>query len=161
MNPYASFLGDRDPMEVVAQSPSLYRQLVGRLGESGLKRSLAPGKWSVNVILCHLADAEIGFSFRLRQTLAEDDHTTQPWDQDKWSKPYPKLNGNDALEAYAASRAWNVAWLRTLPPEAFTRPFTHPERGRMTMQSLVETMAGHDLNHLQQLEAIAIQVDEP
>ncbi len=85
MNPYASFLGDRDPMEVVAQSPSQYRKLVDQLGKSGLTRSLAPGKWSVNVILCHLADAEIGFSFRLRQTLAEDDHTTQPWDQDKWS----------------------------------------------------------------------------
>ncbi len=29
----------------------------------------------------------------------------------------------------------------------------------MTLQTLVETMAGHDLNHLQQVEAIARQVD--
>jgi hypothetical protein len=25
---------------------------------------------------------------------------------------------------------------------------THPERGTMTFQTVVETMAGHDLNHL-------------
>jgi hypothetical protein len=31
------------------------------------------------------------------------------------------------------------------------RPVTHPERGTMAVQTLVETMAGHDLNHLRQL----------
>ncbi len=31
---------------------------------------------------------------------------------------------------------------------------THPERGAMTFQTVVETMAGQDLNHLRQLKAI-------
>ena len=31
----------------------------------------------------------------------------------------------------------------------------HPERGDMTFRTIVETMAGHDLNHLKQLDAIA------
>ncbi len=30
----------------------------------------------------------------------------------------------------------------------------HPERGEMTFQTIVETMAGHDLNHIGQIEAI-------
>jgi hypothetical protein len=29
----------------------------------------------------------------------------------------------------------------------------HPERGDMTLRVVVETMAGHDLNHLRQVEA--------
>jgi hypothetical protein len=33
----------------------------------------------------------------------------------------------------------------------------HPERGDMTFQTVIETMGGHDLNHLQQLETIASQ----
>ena len=33
----------------------------------------------------------------------------------------------------------------------------HPERGEMTFRDLIETIAGHDLNHLAQLEAIAVQ----
>ena len=36
-----------------------------------------------------------------------------------------------------------------------SKPVTHPERGTMTFQTLLETMAGHDLNHLQQLETLA------
>jgi hypothetical protein len=32
---------------------------------------------------------------------------------------------------------------------------THPERGEMTFRTVVETMGGHDLNHLGQLERIA------
>jgi hypothetical protein len=32
---------------------------------------------------------------------------------------------------------------------------THPERGTMTFWTIVETMAGHDLHHLPQLERLA------
>jgi hypothetical protein len=38
------------------------------------------------------------------------------------------------------------------------RLVTHPERGEMTFKTLVETMAGHDLNHLGQLERIAARL---
>jgi hypothetical protein len=40
-------------------------------------------------------------------------------------------------------------------PAAADRVVTHPERGTMTFLTLVETMAGHDLNHLGQLERLA------
>ena len=35
------------------------------------------------------------------------------------------------------------------------KKFTHPERGEMIFRVLIETMAGHDLNHLKQVEAIS------
>jgi hypothetical protein len=35
------------------------------------------------------------------------------------------------------------------------KPLNHPERGEMTVQTIVETMGGHDINHLRQLEGIA------
>ena len=40
-------------------------------------------------------------------------------------------------------------------PGSASKPVTHPERGTMTFQTIVETMAGHDLNHLAQLKHIA------
>jgi hypothetical protein len=40
-------------------------------------------------------------------------------------------------------------------PAAAQRTVTHPERGTMTFATIVETMAGHDLNHLAQLQRIA------
>jgi hypothetical protein len=32
---------------------------------------------------------------------------------------------------------------------------THPERGTMTFRTLVETMAGHDVNHVRQIQGMA------
>ena len=106
-------------------------------------------------ILCHLADCETVFAFRLRQALAEPNHVIQPFDQDNWSKPYSKMTAQAALDTFAAVRRWNLALLDTLPPEDFARKLSHPERGEMTFQTVVETMGGHDLNHLAQIETIA------
>lgn len=155
MNPYASHLGNREAREVIAQTPERLATLVERLGPEGLERSIAPGKWPARAILCHLADGEVAFAFRLRQALAEPHHTIQPFDQDAWSKPYATLPAAAALEAFSAMRRWNLALLDTVPPEAFSKKLTHPERGEMTFQVVVETMAGHDLNHLRQLESLA------
>jgi hypothetical protein len=88
MNPYASFLGNRDPLDVLTATPRKLAEVVRTLGPAGLDRSYAPGKWSARVILCHLADAEIAFAFRLRQALAEPDHVIQPFDQDAWARTY-------------------------------------------------------------------------
>jgi len=154
VNPYAHQLGQRDPLEIIARTPSELERQAKRLGPEGLERSYASGKWPARVILSHLADTEMAFAFRLRQALAEPHHVIQPFDQDAWAKPYSFFDAQAALDTFSAVRRWNVALLHTLSPEVFSKPLSHPERGEMTFQTLVETMAGHDLNHLHQLEAI-------
>ena len=52
-------------------------------------------------------------------------------------------------------RAWNIAFLATVPLAQYNKPVTHPERGTATFGGMLETMAGHDLNHLAQLNSIA------
>lgn len=157
MNPYASQLAGRDGQEVVSGTPEQLTSLVQRLGPDGLRRALGPGKWTAGQILCHLADTEIAFAFRLRQALAEPHHTIQPFDQDAWARNYSQLDGHAALETFSVLRRWNAAFLASAPAEAYSKPVTHPERGAMTFQTLVETMAGHDLHHLRQLENLAAQ----
>lgn len=157
MNPYASHLGDRDPQAAVSETPQRLAQLVQRLGADGLQRASGPGKWTAGDILCHLADTEIAFAFRLRQTLAEPHHTIQPFDQEAWARNYNQLDARAALETFSALRHWNIAFISGATPDAFAKALTHPERGAMTFRTLVETMAGHDLNHLRQLENLAAQ----
>jgi hypothetical protein len=157
-NPYAAQLGNLDALQVIADSPRRLTALIERLGPEGMEMSLAPGKWRVREIVCHLTDTEVAFSFRLRQALAEPHHTVQPFDQDAWAKSYAALPARAAMETFSALRRWNMALLETVPPEGFAKTLTHPERGDMTFHILVETMAGHDLNHLRQLETIASKV---
>ncbi|HTP88397.1 MAG TPA: DinB family protein [Bryobacteraceae bacterium] len=154
MNPYASFLGDRNAQETIAATTARLNDIAAKLGPAGAERKPAPHKWNAREIVSHLADCEIVFAFRLRQTQAEPGITIQPFDQDRWSASYAAYDLASALAVFAAVRAWNIALIRSLPPEAFSKEFTHPERGTMTFQTLVETMGGHDLNHLKQLDAI-------
>ena len=79
----------------------------------------------------------------------------QPFDQEKSAGTYPGISVEQALTTFATLRKWNQLFLAVALPAAAARPVYHPERGRMTFQTLVETMAGHDLNHLKQLENLA------
>jgi len=157
MNPYASLLGNRDPLQVAAETPAHLRAIENNLGTNGMERTYAPGKWSARKIICHLADCEVVFAFRFRQALGEPDHVIQPFDQDAWARQYDSstLSGALAIQAFSALRQWNLALLKTVPRTDFSKAVTHPERGKMTFNVILETMAGHDLNHLKQLDAIA------
>jgi hypothetical protein len=155
MNPYAKFIGDRAPVDVIAATPLRLAELVQGLGDAGVNRSFAPGKWSARQILCHLADCEVVFAFRLRQTLAETHHVIQPFDQDAWAASYGAFDTRAALAVFTAVRHWNEKLIASVPREDFAKPNTHPERGAGSFGEIVETMAGHDLNHLGQLESIA------
>jgi hypothetical protein len=155
MNPYDPFLGAREPRQVIASTPGRLQELFDSLGVDRAGKSPAPGKWSAREILCHLADCEIVFAFRLRQTLAEPHHVIQPFDQDLWARNYAAYDAQSALAVFTAVRNFNVKLIESLPADAFSKPVSHPERGTMTFQSIVETMGGHDLNHLGQIEKIA------
>jgi len=155
MNPYASFLGERDPFAVIESTSRRLSEIVAQLPTGRVEWRPAPGKWNVREILCHLADCEIAFAFRLRQTLAEPHHVIQPFDQELWAGTYGGLTLRGALSAFSALREWDLALISTTPAEGMHKKVTHPERGEMTFGVIVETMAGHDLNHLLQLEAIA------
>jgi hypothetical protein len=152
MNPYASQLGNQDPMRVLSETAVRLNQLAAALKDR-IDTPPAPGKWSPREILVHLADTEMVFGFRYRQSLADDNHVIQPFDQDKWAKSYAAYTADQALSLFATVREWNLALLRSLTPQQLAKPLSHPERGRMVLKTVVETAAGHDINHLQQLEA--------
>jgi hypothetical protein len=161
LNPYARFLDSRPIDEILASTPATLEALAENLGSQRLTVAPAPGKWTPAEILCHLADCEVAFGFRLRQTLAHDPaqghHILQPFDQDRWAALYPSITADQALAAFAAMREWNLILIRNAPPSAAHKPVTHPERGAMTFTTILETMAGHDINHIQQLQRLAAE----
>jgi len=93
--------------------------------------------------------------FRIRQVVSESNHVIQPFDQDAWAKRYEAYQFEPALALFQAARNWNLLFLTTVSQDDPHRPTTHPERGTMPFWTIVETMAGHDINHLQQIERLA------
>jgi hypothetical protein len=157
-NPYATYLGERDSLEVISGTAKQLRHFADVFGSRRLGQSPAPGKWSAREILCHLADCEIVFAYRLRQVAAEDHHVIQPFDQDKWAASYAGYDGVAALAVFSSVRNWNILFIKSVAPDVMSKKVMHPERGEMTFKTVVETMAGHDINHLGQLERIAARL---
>ena len=154
INPYAKYLGEQDARAVMAATPGLVHQALEAMTAEQVETPIAPGKWSPRQIVAHLADCEVVFCFRLRQTLAMPDPVIQPFDQDDWAERYAGYDAASALELLRAARGWNLKLVGTLSKADLLREMTHPERGTMTFENVLETMAGHDLNHLGQLQGV-------
>jgi hypothetical protein len=155
LNPYEKFLDGRPLETILASTEQAISKHLQTIGPKRTAKSPAPGKWSPAEIVAHLADCEIAFGFRLRQTLAEDHHVLQPFDQEKWAATYSGIPAAHALATFTALRNWNLVLIAKTLPAFAGKVVTHPERGTMTFKTIVETMAGHDLNHLGQLKRIA------
>jgi uncharacterized damage-inducible protein DinB len=151
LNPYAGALGERDPVEVIAQTPVGLAQVVDGLSAAEIEARPAPGKWSLREVLAHLADCEMAFGFRLRQSYGGET-LVQPFDQDAWSRAYGVYTAEQALATFVALRAWNLTFVSGLTEADKKLPAVHPERGEMVLWTIVETMAGHDLHHLAALK---------
>ena len=88
LNPYAKYLDGRSLDAILSATSHEIANKLQMIGPDRVSQPPAPGKWSPAEIVCHLADCEIVFAFRLRQTLAEDHHVLQPFDQEKWASNY-------------------------------------------------------------------------
>jgi DinB superfamily len=147
-------LGERNPLESMESSAKRVEAVARRLGDAGLSRSWGPGKWTGKQILAHLADAELAIGFRTRQVLAQDNHTIQPFDEAAWARRYENVDAEAALAAFLAERRWNLTLFRKLSPADLSREAVHPERGPETLDTIIRLLAGHDWNHLAQLEKL-------
>jgi len=150
VNPYAYAAEGHDPLKVMAETAAKLEALLASKTTEQVEARPAPGKWNTREILAHLADCEIAFSFRLRQARAGAGEI-QPFDQDAWARTYAVYPAELAVKTFAVLRAWNMAFLSSLTEEEKRLPAHHPERGAMTLWTIVETMAGHDRHHLAKL----------
>lgn len=149
-------LKGQDALKVQAGTPKKLERLVKKASASKLRKRPAPGKWSAAEIVTHLADCEIVLGWRVRQILSAPGTPLQAFDQDAWaaSGHYEKRDGRKSLELFRMLREQNLALLKTLAPEQWKHHGMHAERGVETIEHLVRLMAGHDLNHLAQVERI-------
>src|SRR5215471_16379686 len=83
----------------------------------------------------------------------------QPYDQNVWAETfdYVHRDSKESLEFFRAVRARNLALLKGLPKKLWENYGVHQERGKESVACIVRLYAGHDLNHLAQVEKIAKQ----
>ena len=147
----------KEPLRVQRETPRKLAALVRGLNKKQLTRKPAPGKWSISEILAHLADAEIVGAWRLRHVLCNNGAPIQAYDQNAWASTfnYARRDAKQSLEVFRVLRENNLAMLKGLPKELWENYGAHQERGKEPVAHIVRMYAGHDLNHLGQVERIA------
>lgn len=148
---YLERLGQADPIAVLEATPIRLITMADGLAPSDWERSYAPGKWNGAAILAHLADVETVMGFRLRQAVGGQKQV-QGFDPDQWARRYRRMDPTLALELFRAQRAWNLALFATFDLDDWLTEMTHPQRGPESVDLVVRLLAGHDLNHLEQLK---------
>lgn len=146
----------KQPLTIQSATPKKLERLIKDVANSKLHKRPAPDKWSVNEILAHLADAEIAGGFRIRLILGAPGTPVVAFDQDAWvtSGHYEKRDPRKSLEQFRVLREANLALLKSLTPEQWKLYGMHSERGQETVEHITRMFAGHDLNHIQQIEQI-------
>jgi hypothetical protein len=152
-----SHIDGKDPLKIQKSTAKKLDKLTRRLSKKEIRRRPAPGKWSVAEILAHLADAEVVGSWRIRQILGADGTPIQAYDQNVWAETfrYEDRDPKESLKLFRVLRENNLLLLKSVPRKLWENHGMHAERGKETIAQIVRMFAGHDLNHLQQIEKIA------
>jgi hypothetical protein len=149
------YVGDRSPVESLTESARDIETTVRAIDERSLfEIPYESGKWTAREVTCHLADVEIALGFRMRQIVAVENVLVQPFDEQVWAKAYKVADPRLALRSFLALREWNLAFIKALPAATWDKPYRHPEQGDLKFATLIKLLAGHDLNHLNQLRRI-------
>jgi hypothetical protein len=153
--PYSKQLGDREPLASMRETSARIRTLAAAWSPQEFERTYAPGKWTARQILTHLAQTELALGGRVRMALTIPNYVAQPFEQDAWIAKETRTSGPEAIAAYFGLRQMNLALFTALTPAERGMRFTHPEYGAITVDWVIHQLAGHDLNHLKQLEEIS------
>ena len=154
------YVEGEDAIKVQRTTAPKLKKLIQVRTPKELKWKPEPGKWSMAEIVAHLADVEIVASWRLRSVIGANGTAIQPFDQDVWASvfQYGKRDPKQSLEVFRVLRENNLGMLKALPPASWDNYGMHAERGKETIAHLARMFAGHDTNHIRQIEAIAAQL---
>jgi len=139
----------------LAYFPAALRATVAIADERDWRWKPAPEHWSILEVCAHLLDEEHE-DFRPRAELTLRD-PTQEWPKFDLEnvatiRRYNEKDPYEVLDAFAAAREKNMAWLDDIIKDAdWTRAKIHPTYGPLAAGMLLASWVAHDALHLRQI----------
>jgi len=143
-----------DVFAILASTPDKLRRELRDFSPREMKKRPAPGKWSMQEILAHLADVEkVGMHERVEAIVTEDHPLLEPFDQEKRAVElhYSHVDPRESLASLTRQRRANMKWLRKLRPAQLRRVGVHKKVGEVSALAFLYEWAFHDLGHLKQI----------
>lgn len=151
-----SYRAGREPIRLMKTGPDKIARAVRGLTPAQLRKRPARGKWCIAEILGHLVDTEVVYGYRYRLALSQPGSPIQGYDQHAWAAELRHIRRNPAatMEQIRTLRKVNLDLVLSMPRKTWERYGRHSERGNESVRRTLELIAGHDLNHLDQILAI-------
>ena len=137
---------------IVRQTPDILRSLLANATTEDLDWQPSPDRWSISMVLAHLASVEMkGFVNRFRAIVEQDNPFLPAYDQLEQFRSAKKFDGRAELAAFEQKRRDTLVWLDSLPASVGGRTGRHEELGVLSFSQLLNEFAFHDLGHMRQV----------
>lgn len=136
------------------QGADQLRAAVSKSRPDQLSLHPVPGKWSIQQVVCHIADFEPVYADRMKRVLVEDNPAMFGGDPDVFAAGlhYEQRSVEEELDLIAVVRKQMARILRQTDVEDFQRTGVHSESGPLTLETLLERITRHIPHHLAFIE---------
>ena len=143
-------------LAVFGAAASRIARAIEGLAPAELSARLVPDKWTIQEIVCHVADSETCGALRIRLTLAQPGGPLPAYDQDRFATALAYADFDEALvretlDLFTRLRTVSGRLLARVPEEAWSRSGRHAQWGEVTLRQLLELYADHGERHLSQI----------
>jgi FMN phosphatase YigB (HAD superfamily) len=148
-----SFKSPEAILGIMASAPAVLRGLLSSLTEEERRHKPMREDWAMNEIVCHLRDTEREVhKVQLRLMLDQADAFIPRPDTAVWAseREYLNVDGLTALKEFTSARIENLAELRNLDEEIWSRKARHAIFGPTNFLEVTNFLIDHDRMHIQQ-----------
>jgi len=139
-------------LRVLQATPGVLRSLLALATAEQLNWRPSVERWSIGMVLAHLADVEIrGFRDRFEPMLRTDRPLLASYDQWALFRERTEFDPYAEMARFEERRVATLALLRGMPEGAGERVGQHAELGEITIAQLMNEFAFHDLGHIRQV----------
>ena len=137
-------------IDQIAEAPAQMREAVRGLSDDQLDTPYREGGWTVRQVVHHLADSSINGYVRFKLATTEENLTIKTYDGVRWAELADGKSGplDMSLGLLDTLHHRWVVFLRSLGPDEFQRPVTHPDWGELSVDVLLQLYAWHGPHHV-------------
>ena len=124
------------------------------LPPQSLLKTYGEGKWNIQQILVHLADAESILHERIKRVIAEPKQVIWAFDQNLWctNLDYENYPLEISKSLYMASRQSIIYLATNYYIKSGDKEFIHSETGLRTLKDEFDKVAVHNQGHINQIK---------
>jgi len=141
-------------LESIEHAPARFRSLVSGLSDAELDTPYRPDGWTIRQVVHHVPDSHLNAYIRMKLAVTEDAPAIKTYEEALWAQ-LPEAKSGPVEMSLALLEALHTRWvafLRALPAQNFSKPFTHPQWGAVTLDEAIVMYEWHCRHHAAHIE---------